>query len=509
MSNIKQIFKAGVMLSSSAVTYNTCIVEASLNPREEVAYGTELYNAFWTIENEEMKNEFRRYCNEREENVGLLTEWLLGEGAPYREGLDTQVAIMGSAEKTADELFGREDLEMQAAIMESGGATADKSHREGALGFDSGNGNHSGPVETESERSKRHFDWLCMEKGFDLRKIQTETEVVGKAAKRWSKNSNEQDEAILSKTALDYLEWVLNAQWTFGVARSNFLTLEEKRNGKTAVLANIGATCYLNSAFQLLVRVPPFRQAIEEYNGNDILIWPLKFLFRSMQELRFLKSDYMNEFVSILQRFMPKNLNLRLQHDVSELLAILFDRIEKSFPQGHSPTSCITFYMEKTFFSDDGSVRSRQRTSANMLTLPMLTLPFPGKKVYPLKILIKYCFALSEISDNGTSVQQQESVKEWPNWLIVHLGRFKYEKGESSKINNSVEVPKKLDLSAHGGPKECTLIGTIHHAGGLENGHYVGEFLEREGEVVYNDEKRGEDLSKGMTPYLLLFCLGK
>ncbi|MDR0590406.1 MAG: hypothetical protein LBG09_00925 [Puniceicoccales bacterium] len=490
MSNIKQIFKIGAVLLSPAVTYDACIASASdsmfaLGEEGDTGLGDRLYDAFQTMkdkpEGTKMRDAFQGFCGEinMEESKLSLMLWLHSEhGREYRE-----------------------DLEFQAAIMESKKTTAGKSEDES--------------IKTKSEDLERCSRWLYEKKRFSLEEIQAQTKAAEEILERLDKNPgvwlSKQDGGILLGSALVKLDWDFNGRYTFEVEKKELLTPEKIGIGQTAVLGNVGATCYFNSFFQLLVRVLEFVNAIEEYKGDDLFVWALKFFFQSMQEVRVLDQNYMRDFIETLQLFMP-GFDFRQQQDVHELILILFDRLERAFRQGGSPTSCFYFRVRTEIFRNNGFVPCEESQPANVLLLP-----FPGtpkdEQSFTLEEMIEDRFAESEINDGGIDTQRREIVDEWPIWLLVEIERFKFIDGEKSiKINNFVDIPNELDLSQYssGGPAKFRLVGIINHSGTLERGHYV--IVVREGGqwIIYNDENRDMlpeviPYISGMTPYMLLY----
>jgi uncharacterized UBP type Zn finger protein len=465
VSNDRQIFKIGAVLLSSAVTYNTCIVEASLDPAaRERDYYAQLYNIYLSMGSGEVQDAFRRFCNGREESAELLAEWLLGEGAQYGD------------------LFGIAPQE--AAPMEE--------------------------AEPRSEMLARSFRWF-REEGLDLSEIQARTQDARKVIEQNKKNLSEQGRRSLMAAALPTLEWGLVEQHAFGKDTGLLLSQSEREMGRTAGLANPKSTCFLNAALQLLVRLSPFIDAIEQYTGNDIFIWVLKFLFRAMRILKTLDLDYMNYVLRILQLFMP-GFDLNRQQDVEEFLTILFARIERAFPPREGPTECFRFELEEEIFTNrstgEKSVLSRVKKSDLILALPF---PEHGE-FFTLGDLLDACFAESGVIYNETDVLSKESVTEWPDHLLIQIVRFQYKEGRVSKIDTPVGIPTELDLNAYSYENSSEklakfkLRGIIYHAGTIENGHYVFEEIKRGSErEIYNDENVNGSLPPGMTPYILWY----
>lgn len=75
------------------------------------------------------------------------------------------------------------------------------------------------------------------------------------------------------------------------------------------------------------------------------------------------------------------------------------------------------------------------------------------------------------------------TIYRFPRILVIHLKRFYNSYMRREKINTSVEIPMKLNMTSYGpyskdpslkGAANYTLYGISHHSGTLYGGHYIG-----------------------------------
>lgn len=114
------------------------------------------------------------------------------------------------------------------------------------------------------------------------------------------------------------------------------LPLPEILRRAFAGLKNQGATCYLNSFYQVLYMMPEVRKIFIELDLNIIttdniiarnVIKAFKELFMNMRYL-----DSQNQVTEIMNKaFGWKDSESQDQHDIQEAMRVVFDYIEKGF----------------------------------------------------------------------------------------------------------------------------------------------------------------------------------
>lgn len=99
-------------------------------------------------------------------------------------------------------------------------------------------------------------------------------------------------------------------------------------------LANIGATCYMNSLLQTLFMTPDFRQAVYQWHYNDrihpkpsdSILYQLQRLFAKLEK-GFPGSIDTRDLV---KSFQWEDEEAQMQQDIQEFNRVLFEALEKS-----------------------------------------------------------------------------------------------------------------------------------------------------------------------------------
>lgn len=99
-----------------------------------------------------------------------------------------------------------------------------------------------------------------------------------------------------------------------------------------------------------------------------------------------------------------------------------------------------------------------------------------------------------------------------PNYLILHLSRFKQGRFSNEKINTIVEYEDTLTIRPTNSNNvyKYRLLGTVNHFGTLNRGHYFAEVRHTDGNwYEINDEvvrpARLETYNKSKYVYILFY----
>lgn len=225
-------------------------------------------------------------------------------------------------------------------------------------------------------------------------------------------------------------------------------------------LINQGSTCYLNCLIQALYHLPLFRKKIFEIQSQDKLVVALQMVFCRLEqrERNIMTTD-------LTAAFGWSNEQVYVQHDVHELIQILFDRIEKQL-KGSSMEHFIA-----DIFCGDLIYRSQAVDTDVKYVSDRL------EKFYDLEVVVNNSRSLSEsleklstperidgveveISPGKTTklnIERSLRILNLPPVLMIHPNRvtFNMETYELQTINNQWTFTSSLDLADYLVEKEC------------------------------------------------------
>lgn len=293
-------------------------------------------------------------------------------------------------------------------------------------------------------------------------------------------------------------------------------------------LANLGATCFINSILQILLNIPElndilndktYRQKLNnDMNGLLLLEWDL---LREEMLKGIHQSISPNRFLSVLHNTSRSKNNSTFagfdQNDVQEFLLFLIDCFHmalkkkvnisiKGTPQTNEDDLAIKCYdMIKNMCENDYSEifnifygihvsqlfngENEEHISSKPEIFYSIDLQLPQQKDTDQSNL-RQCFDLytsHEIMDgdnmyfdesSGNKIIAKKNILFWslPKILIIGVKRFN---STNNKLNHFLNFPiENLDLSSYviGYNKQkyvYDLIGVCNHSGGVSHGHYT------------------------------------
>lgn len=265
-------------------------------------------------------------------------------------------------------------------------------------------------------------------------------------------------------------------------------------------LENRGVTCYMNAAMQLLFHLPAIgRYLIEVSQGkhNNVktssVTAELAKLFRRLTEGKKKTGVYPTRMIQRLE-----DINCMMseweQEDSHEYLMSLLGRLqEDSTPKGEKLRTSILHDIfggtveQKVSCRNCGHVST---TNQDFYDIPVSFSRSERKKgKYTLAQSIEDFFSPEVIKPKDkegyqcekckqiTKAIKQNAIQEAPEYLTVHIKRFKFSGSLGQKVKDQMEYPLDLDLTAYSKieePLRYSLVGVIVHEGRtLSSGHYI------------------------------------
>lgn len=249
---------------------------------------------------------------------------------------------------------------------------------------------------------------------------------------------------------------------------------------------NMGNTCFMNSALQLLFRCSAFTKYMLNTDNFESKV---------LKCYKITLTDYFNPKVhslepTIIKRFiadkLPEFIGFR-QHDAHEFIIHTLDMLDESL-KGENETlpslstinsdEIISKLFDCRLFTE---IKSLETDGETLIKEPdrIVTLPIPEKSNPNLNDCFeKYCEV--EIldgdnkwydEDNNKKVKAEKRMKicNCPKYFIISLKRFNVKNGTLYKINNSVHCPLEWTYDKY--TYHCR--GFVIQSGGLGGGHYI------------------------------------
>ena len=263
-------------------------------------------------------------------------------------------------------------------------------------------------------------------------------------------------------------------------------------------LNNLGNTCYLNSALQLLL------------NCNVITKFILCNFFKSdilTNFKEFLEEYEKNKIISpkSIKNFVSQNNNYFKgfrQHDSHEfllnLIDLLNDSLKKEFKNTDTQISNVKIdnlfdhilntTISSIIFSEVSNEKSVTRTNEKILSIPINkgdSLFDCIEEFQNVEKLDKDNMWLSPLLKEKVIAYKRLYLKSYPKYLIIHLKRMN---NNNLKDNKSIKVDKTIYLK----DTKYELTALINHSGSCEGGHYISAVKRNDQWFLCNDSSISE-----------------
>lgn len=254
-------------------------------------------------------------------------------------------------------------------------------------------------------------------------------------------------------------------------------------------LTNVGCTCYLNAALQLLAHVPGMHVAYTSALATEF--WSMA---NAASAAVF---DTRALWNAVCAAHAPFSANE--PHDAHEALVVLLDRLHVSqiatVPRHVPENADATAWRAHVRAEGDSSVL---RTFTGQLELVTEVPPLYRSVAHEHFVGLSLGLApsveealgahlASELVDDyalpsGVHVRAalHRRVRSWPRVLLLHLKRFA---PDGRKLDDPVAYAESMDCGGHA----YELCAAIFHLGGASGGHYVAAGRRDDGWRLYDD----------------------
>jgi len=249
-------------------------------------------------------------------------------------------------------------------------------------------------------------------------------------------------------------------------------------------LNNIGNTCFMNSALQLLVSCT----VLTKFILNKNFISPKINCYK-----KFLMDYFTNKIITPLtiKNMVSDNNNIFRgcsQQDAHEFLITLLDILNEELKNEYkeNPLEIVGISMDRLvnvifdtsissiIYCDKTSEKSKTKIGEKILSF---ALP-KNKNNLNLSDCIEDFCSIERLHGDTQWYNEKDKkyydaykrlyIKSYPKYLIIHLKRFDYTKN-ASKNNSKVEMNYKIQLKKD----NYILRSIIFHMGGVGGGHYI------------------------------------
>ena len=274
------------------------------------------------------------------------------------------------------------------------------------------------------------------------------------------------------RTLVEYMRQAIyssNVSWFWRTPRCSDWSIttndkQEKSSTGYVGLKNIGCICYMNSIFQQLYMITPFRKAILEVEDKNSLTEPeetnvlfqIKRIFGSLMEV---EKQYYNpkKFCLAFKDIDGQPIDPNVQKDVDEFFNILIDRIENLI-KGTKEEKIMKnlFY---GVFANEFICKGCPHYSEREEPFMAINLLVKNKKSV-LEGLENFTEGEMLEGDNAYYCEKCEtkrdtlkrcSIKRLPNILFLELKRFEFnfDTMQKYKINDYCSFPMELDMKPY------------------------------------------------------------
>ncbi|XBW35201.1 hypothetical protein QEN19_000764 [Hanseniaspora menglaensis] len=299
----------------------------------------------------------------------------------------------------------------------------------------------------------------------------------------------------------------------------NWLSLNtENKKFYPKGLINHGVTCYINSAIQAMLHIPAIQNYLmdllensEKYPmiSNKSVTWQLaetskkmwspttssggnyfdpKKLINRLPDINCMMSEWEQEdsheyFMSLMSRLQEDSVPKGVPLTQSIIHQIFGGKFKQSIKCG----SCNEISVTEQMFYDLSVVLSKKKKTSKINLNNCIEQFFQKEKIVD-GYNCDSCKASNKNSEKNIKILEE------PEYLVIHLKKYKFDGLESHKMKQKVNFNKYLDVTNY---KDCTQVPSLYqltsvvcHSGrSLSSGHYIAHTLQPDQSwATYDDD---------------------
>lgn len=246
---------------------------------------------------------------------------------------------------------------------------------------------------------------------------------------------------------------------------------------------NMGNTCYMNSALQIIVNSTVLTKVMlsNNFKSNKLNIYK-NFLQQYRTGNSYSPKDVKDMVGGKDSKFLDYN-----QHDSHEFLINLMELLEDEFkneykvnnieilniPLNNLMSTIFDTTVSSIIYSEETKEKSKTKIGERILSVPI-----PQKENVTLNDCLDYYTQIEKLTGDSkwrseknkklVDAYKRLQLKSLPKYLLIQLKRFSFF-SYSNKNNTSIDIPINLDLQN----TTYNLRGIIYHMGSVHGGHYV------------------------------------
>jgi ubiquitin C-terminal hydrolase len=246
---------------------------------------------------------------------------------------------------------------------------------------------------------------------------------------------------------------------------------------------NMGNTCYMNSALQIIVNSTVLTKVMlsNNFKSQKLNIYK-KFLQDYKNGNSYSPKDVKDMVGGKDSKFLDNN-----QHDSHEFLINLMELLEDEFKKEYEVNNIeilnipLNNLMSTIFDTTVSSIIYSEETKEKSKTKigeRILSVPIPQTENVTLNDCLDYYTQIEKLTGDSkwrseknkqlVDAYKRLQLKSLPKYLLIQLKRFSFF-SYSNKNNTSIDIPINLDLQN----TTYNLRGIIYHMGSVHGGHYV------------------------------------
>lgn len=216
-------------------------------------------------------------------------------------------------------------------------------------------------------------------------------------------------------------------------------------------LPNLGNTCYLNSALQLIRTIPEIGEALAQYKGDNSVLVSLSTVLQRLNAGEGIQVAMMMFWHALLKKYptlaavTPEG--HPMQQDAHEALAKILQEVVTVLPSKFSKLFSGDLKQELRGASDEAGSGTESSDVFSFLSCNI------NSEVGSIEIGLEKAFnesfsTTNETTQEVTNLTRRSRINKAPEYLLVHLVRFSWRSDikQKTKVLKPVSFPPMLDI---------------------------------------------------------------